>query len=97
MFHTYFIYPTMASYTITQTSFMGNQAGGDGGVMYVGRSRAGSQVRIQQTTFGVNHASGRGGAIAITGSTLYINTASIYENTAKLEEEWPVLARVVSR
>ena len=79
VFHTYF-YPT--SYTITQTSFTGNQAGGDGGVMYVGR--AGSQVRIQQTTFGVNHASGRGGAIAIAGSRLYINTASIYENTAKL-------------
>ena len=79
VFHTYF-YPT--SYTITQTSFTGNRAGGDGGVMYVGR--AGSQVRIQQTTFGVNHASGRGGAIAIAGSTLYINRASIYENTAKL-------------
>ena len=50
--------------------------------MYVGR--AGSQVRISRTTFGVNCATGRGGAIAIAGSTLYINTASIYENTAKL-------------
>jgi hypothetical protein len=79
VFHTYF-YPT--SYTITQTSFTNNQAGGDGGVMYVGR--AGSQVRIRQTTFGVNRAAGRGGAIAIAGSTLYINTASIYGNTAKL-------------
>jgi predicted outer membrane repeat protein len=75
-----YFYPT--SYTITQTSFTNNQAGGDGGVMYVGR--AGSQVRIRQTTFGVNRAAGRGGAIAIAGSTLYINTASIYGNTAKL-------------
>ena len=79
VFHTYF-YPT--SYTITQTSFTNNQAGGDGGVMYVGR--AGSQVRISQSTFGVNRATGRGGAIAIAGSSLYINTASIYENSAKL-------------
>ena len=79
VFHTY-IYPT--SYTITQTSFTNNQAGGDGGMMYVGR--AGSQVKVSQTTFGINRAAGRGGAIAIAGSTLYINTTSIYKNTAKL-------------
>ena len=79
VFYTY-MYST--SYTITQTSFTDNQAGGDGGVMYVGK--AGSQVKVSQSTFGINRAAGRGGAIAIAGSTLYINTASIYKNTAKL-------------
>ena len=79
VFYTY-MYST--SYTITQTSFTNNQADGDGGAMYVGR--AGSQVKVSQTTFGINRAAGRGGAIAIAGSTLYINTASIYKNTAKL-------------
>ena len=61
VFHTYF-YPT--SYTIIHTFVTNNQAGGDGGVMYVGR--AGSLVRINQSTFGFNHVTGRGGAIAIT-------------------------------
>ena len=72
------------SYTITQTFFTNNQAGADGGVMYVHVGRAGSQVKVSQSTFGINRAAGRGGAIAIAGSTLYIDTASIYKNTAKL-------------
>ena len=77
--HTYF-YPTR--YTIINSSFINNQAGGDGGVMYVGR--AGSHVTISQSTIGFNNATNRGGVIAIFGSTLEMNSASIFENTAKL-------------
>ena len=79
--HTYF-YPTR--YTIIDSSFTNNQAGGDGGVMYVGR--AGSHVTVSQGTFGFNNATNRGGVIAIIGSTLEVNRASIFENTAELGE-----------
>ena len=79
--HTYF-YPTR--YTILDSSFINNQAGGDGGVMYVGR--AGSYVTVSQSTFGFNNATNRGGVIAIVGSTLEVNGASIFENTAELGE-----------
>ena len=48
--------------------------------MYVGR--AGSQVEISK---GTNHATDKGGAIAINGSSLHTNEASIcMKNTAKL-------------
>ena len=79
--HTFF-YPTR--YTIIDSSFTNNQAGGDGGVMYVGR--AGSHVTISQSTFGFNNATNRGGVIAILGSTLEIDGADIFENTAELGE-----------
>ena len=79
VFHTYF-YPT--TYTITHSTFTNNQAGGDGGVMYVGR--ADSRVTIHQSTFNSNSAAERGGVIAIVGSTLNINRASVFENYAEL-------------
>ena len=79
--HTYF-YPTR--YRIIDSSFTNNQAGGDGGVMYVGR--AGSHVTVSQSTFGFNDATNRGGVIAIIGSTLEMNRASVFENTAAIGE-----------
>ena len=78
---TYF-YPT--NYTIVNSSFSNNRAGGDGGVMYVGR--AGCHVTIYGSTFSHNHAAERGGVIAIIGSTLQLNRASIYENSARAGE-----------
>ena len=79
VFHTYF-YPT--TYTITHSTFSNNHAGGDGGVMYVGR--ADSQVRIHHSTLSFNSAANRGGVIAIVASTLLVNGASVFENTAEL-------------
>ena len=77
-----YFYP--ANYIIIDSLFTNNQAGGDGGVMFVGR--AGSQVKVAGvSTFSYNSAKGRGGAIAIAGSTLYINGASLCKkNSAKL-------------
>ena len=47
--------------------------------------RANSQVKVTNSIFSYNSATGRGGAIAIAGSTLYINGASLCKkNTAKL-------------
>ena len=70
------------NYTISSSSFTNNQAGGDGGVIFVGR--ASSKVKVTNSIFSYNSATGRGGAIAITGSTLHINGASLCKNTAKL-------------
>ena len=81
VFHTYF-YPS--TYTISHTSFSDNQAGGDGGVMYVGR--AGSHVAISQSMFTFNSATNRGGALAVIGTTVHINGATISDNTARLGE-----------
>ena len=81
VFHTYF-YPT--TFTIVYTSFTDNQAGGDGGVMYVGR--AGSYVTIVYSTFTSNSATNRGGALAVIGTTVHINGATISDNTAQLGE-----------
>ena len=81
VFHTYF-YPS--TYTISHTSFSDNQAGGDGGVMYVGR--AGSHVAISQSTFTFNSATNRGGVLAVIGTTVHINGATISDNTAQLGE-----------
>ena len=79
--HTYF-YPT--TYSIIDSFFINNRAGGDGGAMYVGR--AGSHVITSQGIFGFNMARNRGGVIAIIGSTLEMNRASIFGNTAELGE-----------
>ena len=81
VFHTYF-YPT--TFTIAYTSFTDNQAGGDGGVMYVGR--AGSYVTIVYSTFTSNSATNRGGALAVIGTTVDINRATVSDNTAQLGE-----------
>ena len=78
--HTYF-YPTR--YSIINSYFIDNQAGGDGGVMYVGR--AGSHVTISQSMCTFNSATNRGGVIAIIGSTLEIDRAIIFGNTAHAE------------
>ena len=77
-----YLYPT--NYTIVNSSFTYNQAGGDGGAMYVGR--AGSHVTIYGSTFSDNHAAERGGVIAVVGSTLQLNRASVYENFARTGE-----------
>ena len=80
--YTYF-YPT--NYTISSSSFTNNQCKlvvMDRGVIFVGR--ASSEVKVTNSIFSYNNATGRGGAIAIAGSTLHINGASLCENTAKL-------------
>lgn len=79
VFHTYF-YPT--TYTITNSTFTNNQAGGDGGVMYVGR--ADSLATIHRSSFSSNRATYRGGVIAIVGSTLDLDGATFFENSADL-------------
>ena len=81
VFHTYF-YPS--TYTISHSSFTDNQAGGDGGVMYVGR--ASSHVDISQSMFTFNNATNRGGVLAVIGTTVRINGATISDNTAQLGE-----------
>ena len=77
-----YLYPT--NYMIVNSSFTNNQAGGDGGAMYIGR--AGCHVTIYGSTFSDNYAAERGGVIAIIGSTLQLNQASIYENFARTGE-----------
>jgi hypothetical protein len=77
-----YLYPT--NYTIVNSSFTDNQAGGDGGAMYIGR--AGSHVTVYGSTFSDNYAAERGGVIAIIGSILQLNRASIYENFARTGE-----------
>ena len=78
VFHTYFN-PT--TYSTSRTLFIDNHAGESGGVMFVGR--AGSLVRINQSTFNFNSAANRGGAIAIFGSILQINGASFVDAIAE--------------
>ena len=69
---------------IVNSSFTDNQAGGDGGAMYIGR--AGCHVTIYGSTFSDNYAAERGGVIAIIGSTLQLNQGSVYENFARTGE-----------
>lgn len=76
--HTNF-YPV--SYTIIDSSFTNNKAD-NGGVMFIGK--ADSQVNVSGGTFAYNQAKNRGGVIDITGSTLYIDRASICKNSANL-------------
>ena len=77
-----YLYPT--NYTIINSSFTDNQAEGDGGAIYIGR--AGCHVTIYGSTFSDNYAAERGGVIAIIGSTLQLNRASVYENFARTGE-----------
>ena len=67
-------------YIITQSSFIGNHAGGDGGAILVGRSE--SHLRVEDSTFSNNQATERGGAIAIFGSRMIMITTNIYDNEA---------------
>ena len=68
------------SLSISQTSLTNNWAGRSGGVMYIGR--AGSQVKISKSTIGFNSATNRGGVIELLGSSLQINSTTIFNNTA---------------
>ena len=74
-----YLYPS--NYTVMNSSFTYNQAGGDGGVMYIGK--AGSHVTIYGSTNYCNYAAERGVIIAVVGSTLQLNRASVYENFAR--------------
>ncbi len=71
---------------IERSSFTYNQAGGDGGVIYirsVGKSGS-SQVIAEESMFGFNNATKRGGVIAITGGQVGIEKSQFYNNTAEL-------------
>ena len=66
-------------YLVDNSSFTGNQAGTDGGVMYVGSNN--SQVKISDgSTFGFNNATDRGGVISINGSSLEISNTTVFDN-----------------
>ena len=70
---------------VEQSSFTYNQAGGDGGVMYMrslGRSGY-SQIAIRGSRFGFNNATRRGGVIAVTGGQVDLQEPQIYNNTAE--------------
>lgn len=66
-------------YLVDNSSFTGNQAGTDGGVMYVGSNN--SQIKISDgSTFGFNNATDRGGVISINGSSLEISNTTVFNN-----------------
>ena len=67
------------AYLIDNSSFTGNQAGTDGGVMYVGSNN--SLVRISEgSAFGFNNATSRGGVISINGSRLKVSNTILFNN-----------------
>ena len=72
------------SYTIFQSTFTHNQAGDDGGAIFIGHRW--SYVTLDMCTFTDNHAFDRGGTITIFGSTLEITETSIDNNRAALGE-----------
>ena len=66
-------------YLVDNSSFTGNQAGTDGGVMYVGGGS--SQVRITDgSTFSFNNATDRGGVILINRSRLEISNTTVFSD-----------------
>ena len=67
------------TYVVDNSSFSDNQAGTDGGVMYVGSSN--SHIRISDgSTFDFNNATNRGGVISINGSRLEISNTTIFND-----------------
>ena len=68
---------TPTSYLIDSSSFTGNLASRDGGVMYV--ESVNSEVRITDGLFSVNSATDKGGVISINGSKVNI---TILNNSA---------------
>ena len=67
------------TYVVENSSFTSNQAGTDGGVMYVGSSK--SLVRISDgSTFDFNNATGRGGVISINESRLEISNTTVFSD-----------------
>ena len=80
-------YPERTKITadINNSSFINNQAGRDGGVMYVTNlPYIGNQVRVTGSTFGFNSAASKGGSIAINGSELEITDTTIFNNSADI-------------
>ena len=66
-------------YLVDNSSFTGNQAGTDGGVMYVGSGS--SQVRITNgSMFSFNNATARGGVILINRSRLEISDTTLFND-----------------
>ena len=64
---------------VNNNSFTSNQAGTDGGMIYVGGGS--SQVRISDgSMFGYNNTTGRGGVISINESILEISNTTIFSD-----------------
>ena len=78
-------YISPSNYTISSSLFIDNQAGDDGGALFIGHS--GSNVIVKESNILQNHAqpADRGGAIVVFGSsmTIYYGT-NVYDNTANL-------------
>ena len=70
---------------VEHSSFTYNQAGGDGGVLYMrSAGKSGNcQIAIVRSRFGFNNAARRGGVIAITGGRIDLQKMEIYNNTAE--------------
>ena len=80
-----FTFLSLVVIAIERNSFTHNQAGGDGGVIYmrsVGKSGS-SQIIAGESMFGFNNATKRGGVIAITGGEVDIENSQFYNNTAE--------------
>ena len=67
---------------IYQSSFTYNQAGGDGGVMYIKSlgKRGSSQLTIRESRFSFNNATRRGGMIAVIGGQVDISEETLINN-----------------
>jgi len=72
-----YIEDPLASVTVSNSTFTGNEAGGSGGGMYVG---GGASVEMTNTTFSGNYAAKGGGAISIATSTLEAENLTIFNN-----------------
>ena len=65
---------------VNNSSFTNNQAGTDGGVMYVGSGN--SQMIISDGSFDFNNASNRGGVISMNRSRLDISDTTIFNSNS---------------
>ena len=72
---------------VNNSSFTSNQAGTDGGMIYVGGGS--SQVRISDgSMFGYNNTTGRGGVISINESRLEISNTTVFsDNIAAIGDD----------
>ena len=79
------IFTSLSSVAIAveQSSFTYNQAGSDGGAIYMRSVGKSSKVSARWSTFGFNDATRRGGMIAVTGGRVDIQESQFYNNTAE--------------
>ena len=74
---------TQSKFDVESTSFLNNQAGIEGGVMYVTGTNS-SVTIFSDSLLGFNSATSRGGAISINGSSMFISDTHIFNNSADM-------------